>query len=73
MYVIRTLKKFKHMLSHNKIPLLVPHVGVKDFLLNKDVNEKMVGRITKVMEYDIDIKITNLVRVKGLCNQMTSS
>lgn len=28
--VIRALKKFRHLLSHNKIHLLVPHAGVKD-------------------------------------------
>lgn len=52
--------------------ILVPHVSVKQFLLNKDINEKRVGWITKVMEYDIDIKITKLVRGKELCEQMTS-
>lgn len=65
--IVRALKKFRHLLSHNKTQLLVPHVGVKDFLLNKDFNEKRVGWITKVMEYDIDIKITKLVRGKWLC------
>lgn len=59
---MRDLKKFRHLLSHNKVHLLVPHASVKDFLLNKDINEKRDGCITRVMEYDIDIKITKLVR-----------
>ena len=71
--VVRALKKFRHLLSHNKVQLLVPHASVKEFLLNKDVNEKRVGWITKVMEYDIDIKITKLVRGRGLCEKMVSS
>ena len=53
--VIRSLKKFKHLLSHNKIHLLVPHVSVKDFLLSRDISGKRVGCITKVMEYGVDI------------------
>lgn len=65
--IVRDLKKFRHLLSHNKVYLLVPHASVKEFLLNKDINEKRVGWITKVMEYDIDIMITKLVRGKGLC------
>ena len=65
--VIRALKKFRHFLSHNKIHLLVPHASVKDFLLSKDISEKRAGWITKVMEYDVDIQITKLVRGKGLC------
>ena len=32
----------------------------------------MAGWITKVMEYDVDIKITKLVRGKGLCEQLLS-
>ena len=65
--VIRALKKFRHLLSHNKIHLLVPHASVKDFLLRKDISEKRAGWITRVMEYDVDIQITKLVRGKGLC------
>ena len=53
--VIRALKKFRHLLSHYKIHLLVPHASVKDFLLRKDISEKRAGWITKVMEYDVDI------------------
>ena len=71
--VVRALKKFRHLLSHKKVQLLVPHASVKDFFLNMDINEKRDGQITKVMEYDIDINITKLVRGKGLCEQMDSS
>jgi hypothetical protein len=46
---------------------------VRDFLLNKDINEKRAGWITKVMEYDVDIKTIKLVRGKGLCEQMVMS
>lgn len=53
--VIRALKKFKHLLFHNRIHLLVPHASVKDFLLSKDISEKRAGWITRVMEYDVDI------------------
>ncbi|KAH9296570.1 hypothetical protein KI387_040158, partial [Taxus chinensis] len=58
--IIRSLKKFKHLVSNNKVQLLVSHVGVKDFLLSRDLNEKREGWITCVMEYDIEIKVTKL-------------
>lgn len=70
---IRALKKFEHLLSHNKVQLLVRHASVNDFHFKKDINEKRAIWITKVMDYDIDIKITNLVRSKGLCEKMISS
>ena len=53
--IIRALNKFRHLLSHNKIHLLVPHASVKDFLLRKHISEKRAGWITRVMEYDVDI------------------
>ena len=53
--VITNLKKFRHLVSHNKIHLLVPHASMADFLLRKDISEKRDGWITKVMEYDVDI------------------
>ena len=58
------------MFSNNKIKLLVAHPFVKDFLLNKDLNTKRSGWITKAMEYDIEIKVTKLVRGTGLCEQI---
>lgn len=70
--VIRSLKKFKALISNNKIHVMVAHPSVKEFLLSKDLNEKRVGWITKVMEYDVDIKITKLVRDKGLCEQLAT-
>ena len=67
------LKTIRHLISHNRVHLLVPHASVKDFLLDKDINEKRAGWITKVMEYDVDIIITKLVRGKGLCEEFLSS
>ena len=46
---------------------------MKDFLLSKDISEKRDGWITKVMQYDVDIQITKLVRRRGLCKQMILS
>lgn len=58
------------MLSNNRIKLMVSHPLVKEFLLRKDLNDKRVGWVTKVMEFDVDIKVTKLVRGKGLCVQL---
>lgn len=49
---------------------MVTHPSVKEFFLSKDLNEKRAGWITKVMEYDIDIQITKLVRGRGLCENL---
>ncbi|KAH9296142.1 hypothetical protein KI387_039730, partial [Taxus chinensis] len=36
------------------------------------MNEKHVGWIMKVMEYDVYIRFTKLVRGKGLCQQLAA-
>lgn len=71
--VARELKKIRHMLSNNRIQLMVLYGNIKEFLLSRDINEKGVGWVTRVMEYDVDIKITKLVRGKGLCEQLFSA
>lgn len=47
--------------------LMVSHPSVKIFLLSKDLSDKRASWVTKVMEYDVKIKVTKLVRGKGLC------
>ncbi|XP_059073533.1 uncharacterized protein LOC131874261 [Cryptomeria japonica] len=44
---------------------------LKSFFLNKDLNDKRAGWVTKVMEFDVDIKVTKLVRGKGLCEKLS--
>jgi len=71
--VVKSLKKFRHLVSNNKIHLMVAHPSVKEFLLSRDVNEKRAGWITKVMQYDVEIKITKLVRGRVLSEQLVTS
>lgn len=66
-------KKYKPLISNNKIHFMVAHPSVKEFPLSKDLDEKRVGWIIRVMEFDVDIKTTKLIRAKGLCEQLASS
>lgn len=56
--VIRNLKKFRHIVSNNTIQLMVAHHTAKEYLPSKDINDKRACWITKVMKYDISIKVT---------------
>ena len=51
---------------------MVAHPSVKEFFLSKDLNDKRAGWITRVMEYDVDIQVTKLVRGKGLCEKLAN-
>ena len=68
--VLKSLKKIILIVSNNKFHLTVTHPSMKEFLLSKDIIEKRVGWITCLMEYDVDIQVTKLVRGKGLCKQL---
>lgn len=47
----------------------VPKIAVKRILTQQDVGmNKRVTWVSKLQEYDIDIKPTKVVRGKGLCN-----
>lgn len=61
------------MLSNNKIILMVAHPSVKEFLLSKDLSDKRVGWVTKLMEYDVEIKVTKLVGGKLFCEYLVGS
>lgn len=49
---------------------MVAQPCIKDFLLNKALSHKRASWVTKVMEYDVQIKVAKLVRGKGLCEQL---
>ena len=46
---------------------------MKEFILNKELNEKMAKWITKAMEYYIEIRIRKLVSSKGQWEKINSS
>lgn len=51
----------------------VPHAVVKDILSQSEVTIKRCRWITKIQEFDLEIKITKLVRGLGLSKLMAES
>ena len=51
----------------------VPNAAVKEILVHPDSEGKRGRWIAKVMEYDIEIKPTNLVKGQGLAKLLTES
>ena len=67
---MKWLKKFKHYVSHNKILVFTIHPNVRNYVIQGDLGEGNTGWITKIMEYDIEIKLTKLIRGKALCENI---
>jgi len=63
---MKGLKKFKHYVSHNRIFVFTIHQDVRNYVIQGDLGEGKIGWITKIMEYDIEIKPTKLIRGRAL-------
>ena len=64
--LVKALKFFRIYILHSKIIAYVPNVAIKDILTQPDSEGKRGKWIVKIMEYDVEIRPTNLVKGQGL-------
>ena len=58
---------------HSTIIAYVPNSVVKTILTQPDIDRRRGRWITKILEYDLTIKTTNLVKVQGLSKLLAES
>jgi len=63
---MRCLKKFKHYVSQNKILVYTIHPDIMNYIIQGELSEGTVGWITRIMEYDVEIKPTNIIKERAL-------
>ena len=71
--MVKALKFFKIYVLHSKVIAYVPNTPVKDFLTQPDSEGKRGKWIAKIMEYDVDIRPTKLVKGQGLAKLLADS
>ena len=71
--LVKALKFFRIYVLHSKILAYVPSSTVKEILVQPNSEGKRGRWIEKVMEYDVDIKPTKLVKGQGLSKLLTES
>ena len=64
--LVKALELFRIYVLHSKIMVYVPNIIVKEMLVKPDSERKRVTWIAKIMEYDVDINPTKLVKGQGL-------
>ena len=64
--LVKALKFFRIYILHSKIIAYVPNVVIREILTKPDGEGKWGKWIAKIMEYDVEIKPTNLVKGQGL-------
>jgi hypothetical protein len=68
--LVKGLAYFKPYFWNSHVIAYVPHIMVKDILVQKDCNRTRGRWITKIHEYDFEVRPTKLVRGQGLARMM---
>ena len=71
--LVKALKGFRVYILHSHTVACVPSIAVKDILTQLDPEGKRAKWIAILIEYDLEIKHTKLVKGQGLAKLMTQS
>jgi hypothetical protein len=64
--LVKALKSFKVYVLHSKIIVYVPSSFVKEIMMQLDIDGKRINWIAKILEFDLEMKPTKLVKGQGL-------
>ena len=71
--LVKALKYYRLYVLHSKSIAYVPSSVIKDILTQLDSDGKISKWIANFLEYDMEIKPTNLVKVHGLAKLLDYS
>jgi hypothetical protein len=71
--LVKALKSFRVYVLHSKITAYVPSTSVKDILIQPDIDGRRGKWIAKILEFDLEIKPTKLVKEQGLSKLLDES
>jgi hypothetical protein len=71
--LVKALKYFKVYVLHSKPIAYVPSTFVKDILIHSDIDGRRSKWIAKILEFDLEIKPTRLVKGQGLAKILAES
>jgi hypothetical protein len=71
--MVKALKDFRTYVLHSKIIAYVPTSSVKEILVQPDSDGKRGWWLAKIQEFDLEIKLTRLVKGQGLDKLLVES
>ena len=71
--LVKAFKEFRVYILHSHTIAYVPNNSVKDILTQPDPEGKRGKWITVLLEYDLDIKPTKLIKGQGLARLMAQT
>ena len=66
--LVKALKEFKIYIMHSHSIDFVPSATIKDILTQEEPDGRRAKWITTLLDYDLEIRPTKLVKGKGLAN-----
>jgi hypothetical protein len=71
--LVKYLKAFRVYVLHSKVTAYIPSTSMKDILIQPDVNGRRGKWIAKILEFDLEIKPTKLIKGQGLAKLLAES
>jgi hypothetical protein len=71
--MVKALKDFRTYVFHSKIIAYVPTSSIKDILVQLDSDGRRGWWLTKIQEFDLEIKLTKLINSQGLAKLLAES
>jgi len=71
--LVKAIKDFKIYILYSHVIAYIPNVVVKDILTQEGIEGKRGKWIANILEYDIEIKPTKLIKGQGLAKLMTET
>jgi hypothetical protein len=72
-YAVKALKAFRVYVLHSRVIAYVPLASVKEILIQPDIDGRRSKWIAKILEFDLEIKPTKLVKGQGLARLLVES
>jgi hypothetical protein len=71
--LVKALKAFRVYVLHSKITAYVPSAPVKDILVQPDIDGRRGKWIARILEFDLEVKPTKLIKGQGLAKFLAES
>jgi hypothetical protein len=71
--LVKALRDFRFYVLHSRVTAYVPSASVKDILIQPDIDGRRGKWIAKILDFDLEIKPTKLVKGQGLVKLLAKS
>jgi hypothetical protein len=71
--LVKHLKSFRVYVLHSRVIAYVPLAAVKEILIQPDIDRKRSKWIAKLLEFDLEIRPTKLIKGQGLAKLLVES